>query len=156
MAIAVVVVGSLLNFPAIRIRILGAYLVRHLCMLPLTYLLIYAHRSRRSIGHLRPLAIVLVLGCSGHSSQVGPLLFQRCISTLPPNVARPVSLPLSPRVPGQGLTCSAGCWLLEGVSDPVPLPPQYLIGHWFLSRSLPQIFILDILLPLDLRAASLR
>ena len=35
------------------------------------------------------------------------------------------------------------------VSDPAPLPPQYLLGHWFLSRSLPQIFISDLLLPLD-------
>ena len=26
---------------------------------------------------------------------------------------------------------------------------QYLLGHWFLSRSLPQIFISDFLLPLD-------
>ena len=31
------------------------------------------------------------------------------------------------------------CWMLEGVSDPAPFPPQYLLGHWFLSRSLPQI-----------------
>ena len=50
--------------------------------------------------------------------------------------------------PGQGLACGAGCWLPEGVSDPAPLPPQYLLGHWFLSRSLPQI-ISDLLLPLD-------
>ena len=53
------------------------------------------------------------------------------------------------RVPGQGLACGAGCWLSEGVSDPAPLPPQYLLGHWFLSRSLPQIFISDLLLLLD-------
>ena len=58
-----------------------------------------------------------------------------------------LSLPL--RVPGQGLACGAGCCLPEGVSDPVPLPPQYLLGHWFLSRSLPQIFISNLLLPLD-------
>ena len=51
--------------------------------------------------------------------------------------------------PGQGLACGAGCWLPEGVSDPAPLPPQYLLGHWFLSRSLPQFFISDLLLPLD-------
>ena len=38
---------------------------------------------------------------------------------------------------------------LRGVSDPAPLPPQYLLGQWFLSRSLPQIFISDLLLPLD-------
>ena len=55
----------------------------------------------------------------------------------------------SPEVPGQGLACGAGCWLPEGVSDPAPLPPQYLIGHWLLSRSLPQIFISDLFLPLD-------
>ena len=35
-----------------------------------------------------------------------------------------------------------------GVSDLVPLPPQYLLGHCFLSRSLPQICISD-LLPTD-------
>ena len=39
---------------------------------------------------------------------------------------------------------------LRGVSDPTALPPQYLLSHWFLSRSLPQIFISDLLLPLDL------
>ena len=38
--------------------------------------------------------------------------------------------------------CCAGCWLPEGVSDPAPRPPQHLLGHWFLSGSLPQIFIL--------------
>ena len=38
------------------------------------------------------------------------------------------------------MACGAGCWLPHGVSDPTPLPPQYLLGHWFLSRSLPQIF----------------
>ena len=88
-----------------------------------------------------------VLGCSCHS--VGPLLFQLCFSVSPPTVARPASLPLPLRVPGQGLACGAGCRLPEGVSNPAPLPPQYLLGHWFLSRSLPQIFISDLLLPLD-------
>ena len=82
-----------------------------------------------------------VLGCSGHSSPVGPLLFQLCFSVLPPTVARPASLPLPLSVPGQGLACDAGCWLPEGVSNPAPLPPQYLLGHWFLPRSLPQVFV---------------
>ena len=45
-----------------------------------------------------------------------------------------LSLPL--QVPGQGLACGAGCWLPDGVSDPVPLPLQYLLSHWFMSRSL--------------------
>ena len=63
----------------------------------------------------------------------------RCLASL--------SLPL--RVPGQGLACGAGCWLPEGVSDLAPLPPQYLLGNWFLSHLLPQIFILGLLLPLD-------
>ena len=90
-----------------------------------------------------------VLGCSCHSGPVGPLLFQLCFSVSPPTVARPASLPLPLRVPGQGLACGAGCWLPEGVSDPAPLPAQYLLGHWFLSRSLPQFFISDLLLPLD-------
>ena len=91
-----------------------------------------------------------VLGCSGHSRPVSPLLFQLSFSVSPPTVARPASLPLPLRVPGQGLVCGAGCWLPEGLSDPAPLPPQYLLGHWFLSRLLPQIFILDLLLPSDL------
>ena len=77
------------------------------------------------------------------------LLFQLCFSVSPPTVARPASLPLPLRVPGQGLACGAGCWLPEGVSDPAPLSPQDLLSHWFLSRSLPQIFISDHLLPLD-------
>ena len=122
--------------------------------------LIYAHRSRWSIGHQRPPPPPTppprhpspshsVLGCSGHSGSVGPLLFQLCFSVSPPTVARPASLPLPLRVPGQGLACGAGCWLPEGVSDPAPLPPQYLLSHWFLSRSLPQIFFSDLLLPLD-------
>ena len=52
-----------------------------------------------------------VLGCSCHSGPVGPLLFQLCFSVSPPTVARPASLPLPLRVPGQGLACGAGCWL---------------------------------------------
>ena len=90
-----------------------------------------------------------VLGCSGHSRPVGPLLFQLCFSVSPPTVERPVSLPLLLRVPGQGLACSPGYWLPEGVSDPARLPLQYLLGHWFLSLSLPHIFISDLLLPKD-------
>ena len=89
-----------------------------------------------------------VLGCCGHSSPAGPL-FQLCFSVSPPTVARPASPPPALRVPGQGVACGAGCWLPEGVSDPVPLLLQYLLGHWFLSRSLPQIFISDLLLPSD-------
>ena len=117
-----------------------------------SYLLTYAHRSQWSIGHQRPpppsppatpppAPSHTVLGCSCHSGPVGPLLFQLCFSVSPPAVKRPASLPFPLWVPGQGLACGAGCWLPEGVSDPAPLPPQYLLGHWFLSRSLPQIFI---------------
>ena len=47
-----------------------------------------------------------------------------------------------------------GCSFPEGVSDPAPLPPQNLLGHWFLSRSFQQIFILDFLWPSDLIDAS--
>ena len=85
-----------------------------------------------------------VLGCSGHFGPVGTLVFELCFSVLPPTVARPASLPLPLRVPCKGLACDAGCWLPEGVSDPAPLSPQYLPGHWFLSCSLPPIFILDL------------
>ena len=98
---------------------------------------------RQSTTPPPPPPLQSVLGCSCHSGPVGPLLFQLCFSVLPPTV------PLPLRVPGQGLVCGAGCWLPEGVSDPAPLPPQYLLGHWFLSRSFPQIFIPDLLLPLD-------
>ena len=45
--------------------------------------------------------------------------------------------------------CGAGCWLPEGVSDAAPLPLQCLLGPRFLYCSLPQIFISDLLLPLD-------
>ena len=70
----------------------------------------------------------LVTCCFSHRA----LWFQLYFSVLPPTVARPASLSLPPWAPGQGLVCSAGCWLPEGVSDPAPLPPQYLLGHWFL------------------------
>ena len=79
-----------------------------------------------------------VLGSCGHSRPVGPLLFQLCFSVSPPTVARQAFLSLPLRVPGQGLVCGAGCWLPEGVSDPAPLPLQYLLGHWFLSCSPPR------------------
>ena len=69
--------------------------------------------------------------------QLVPCCFSSAFSVSPPTVARPASLPLPLRVPGQGLACGAGCWLPEGVSDPAPLPPQYLLGHWFLTCSLP-------------------
>ena len=113
------------------------YLLTYLCpSLPVE------HRPFTTSGHR-------TLGCSSHSRPVGPLLCQLCFSVSPSTIARPASLRLPLRVPGQGLVCGAGCWLPEGVSDPAPLPPQSLFGHWFLSRSLPQIFILDLLLPLD-------
>ena len=70
-----------------------------------------------------------------HSGPAGPLLFQLCFSVSPPTVVRLASLPLPLQVPGQGLACGAGCWRPGGVSGLTPLPPQYLLGHWFLSRS---------------------
>ena len=109
--------------------------------------LTYDHRSWWSIGHLRPL---IIAHCSGHSSPVGPLLLQLCFSVLSSTAVRPASLLLPLRVPGQGLVCGAGCWLPECASDPTPLLLQYLLGHWFLSCSLSQIFISDLLLPSDL------
>ena len=112
-------------------------------------LLTYAHRSRWSIGHQRPPAIAL---CSGllwsfrttWSPAVSTLL--QCLAS---NCCETGLSFSSLSVPGQGLACGAGCWISEGVSDPASLPPQYLLGHWFLSPSLPQIFIWDLLLPLD-------
>ena len=110
----------------------------YLCPSPLV-----EHRSLTTPRHHT------LLGCSGHSGPVGPLLFQLCFSVSPPTVARLASLSLPLQVPGQGLACGAGCLLPEGVSDPAPLSPQYLLSHWFLCCWLPQIFILDLLLPLD-------
>ena len=119
-------------------------------MYQLLYLLTYAPRSRWSIGHQRPFTITL---CSGllwsfwtrWSFAVSALL--QCLASNCYKAGHSLSLPQW--VPCQGLACGAGCWLPEGVSDPAPLPPQYLLDHWFLSRSLPHIFISDLLLPLD-------
>nr|KAG5699968.1 hypothetical protein BaRGS_001787 [Batillaria attramentaria] len=52
-----------------------------------------------------------------------------------------------------GLACGAGRWLPEGVSNPAPLPPQDLLGRWFLPRSLPQLFVPDLLWPSDVEDA---
>ena len=112
-------------------------------------LLTYAHCYRWSIGHLRPLAITLCSGLLWPFQTSWSLAVSALLQCLASNCWRPASLPLPLRVPGLGLACDARCWLPEGVSDPAPLPPQYLLGHWFLSRSLPQIFISDLLLPLD-------
>ena len=102
-----------------------------------------------SIGHRRPLAIALCSALILLLLSSLYLLLEFCLSVSPPAVARPASLPLSLRVPGQNLACGAGCWLPEGVSDPAPLPLQNLFCYWFLSRSLPQLFIWDHLWPLD-------
>ena len=112
-------------------------------------LLTYAHHFRWSIGHQQPPAIALCSGLLWSFRTSWSPAVSALLQFSPPTVTRPASLPLPFRVPGQGLACGAGCWLPEGVSDPAPLPPQYLLGHWFLSHSLPQIFISDLLLPLD-------
>ena len=113
-----------------------------------TYLLTYAHCSRRSIGHQRPLAITLCSGLllsfrTSWSLAVSALL--QCLASNCCEAGLSFSSPVGSR---SRLGVCAGCWLLEGVSDPAPLPPQYLLDLWFLSRSLPQIFISDHLLPL--------
>ena len=113
----------------------------------LTYLCPLATGGAQAIND--PLPSQSVLGCSGHSGPVGSLLFQLCFSVSPPTVMRSASLSLPLRVPDQDLACGAECWLPEGVSDPALLPPQYLLGHWFLSRSLPQFFISHLLSSLD-------
>ena len=69
-----------------------------------------------------------VLGCSGYSGPVGPLLFQLCFSVSPPTVARPCLSSSSPAGSRSGLPCGAGCWLPEGVSDPAPLPPSICLA----------------------------
>ena len=119
---------------------MSLYLLTYLFTYLLTYLLMPIPPGG-ALAIYDPSPSDSVLGFSGHSSPVGSLLFQLCFCVSPPTVTRPASLPLPLRVPGQGLACYAGCWLPEGVYDPAPLPPQYLHGHWFLSRSLPQTFI---------------
>ena len=96
----------------------------------LTYLLTYARHSRWNIGHARPLVITR---CYGHSRPVSPLLFQLCFSVKPLTVVGSASLTVPLWVPGQGLVCSAWCWLPEGVSDPTPQLVVYIhdnIDHW--------------------------
>lgn len=57
-------------------------------------------------------------------------------------------------VPRQGLACGARyCWFPVGMSDPAPLSPHFLFGHWFLSCSIPQIISTDLLLPSDIKNA---
>ena len=116
------------------------------------YLLTYAHRSRWSIGHQRPLAS----HCSGLLWSFWTSWFpavSALLQCLASNCCEAGLFFSSPAGSGQGLACGAGCWLPEGVSDPAPLPPQYpqqyLLGLWFLSGSLPQIFISDLILPLN-------
>ena len=106
--------------------------------------LLVDHRPSTTPRHRTLFWVALVI-----SEPVGPLLFQLFFSVSPQTVARPASLPLPLRVPGQGLACGAGCWLPESVPDPASLPRQYLHGHWFPSYLLPKIFISDLLLPLD-------
>ena len=100
----------------------------------------YATKDCRwSIDHQRHLAIAL---CSGlllsfrtfWSPAVSVLL--QCLASNCCEAGLSFSSPAGSR---SGL--GAWCWLPEGVSDPAPLPPHYLLGHWFLSRSLQQIFI---------------
>ena len=114
------------------------------------HVLTYAHRSRWSIGHLRPLAIARSDGLlwpfqTSWSLAVSALL--HCLASNCCEAGLSFSFLAGSRSHPR-LACGAGCWLPEGVSDPAPLPPQYLLGHWFLSHSLPQIFISDLLLPL--------
>ena len=102
-------------------------------------LLTYAHRSRWSIGHQRPLAIALCSGLlwpfqSSWSFAVSALL--QCLASNCCQAGLSFSCPT-----GSSTGLGVWCWLPEGVFSPAPLPPQCLLGHWFLSRSLPQIFI---------------
>ena len=70
--------------------LLCAYLVTYLCpSLPVE------HRPSTTPRHRNdPPPSHSVLGCSGHSRPVGPLLFQLCFSVSPPTVARSASLSL--------------------------------------------------------------
>ena len=74
-----------------------------------------------------------VLGCSGHSSPVGPLLVQLCFSVSPPTAAMLTSLPLPMQVPGQGLACGDGCWL----SNVCPIQPHFLHSICLATGSCP-------------------
>ena len=110
-----------------------------------TYLLTVEHRPSTSPRHCTLSWATLAI-----SVHLVPCCFSSAslIIVSPPTVARLASLPLW--VLGQGLACGAGGWLPEGVSIPALLFPQYLLCHLFLSHSLPQIFISDLLLPLIL------
>ena len=111
------------------------------------YLLTYAHHCRWSIGHLRPLAITLCSGLLWPFQSSWSFVVSALLQCLASNCCEACLSSFPLWVPGQGLGCGAGCWLPEGVSDPAPLPPHCLLGHWFLSCSLLQIFILYRLLP---------
>ena len=119
-----------MNHPVIRLSPENDYTM---------YLLTYTHRSRWSIGHLRPLAIALCSRLLWSFQTSWSLAVSALLQCLASNCCE------------AGLSSSSHAgWrvmLLEGVSDSVPLPPQYLLGHGFLSGSLPQIFISDLFLP---------
>ena len=123
--------------PTIHLDVTSGLGVTYLCpSLPVE------HRPSTTPRHRTLFSAALVI-----PDHFGSLLFQLCFSVSPPTVARLTSLPLPLRVPGQGLACGAGCWLPEGVSDPAPRPPSICLATG--SCSLPQIFISDLLLPLD-------
>ena len=106
-----------------------------------------------SIGHRRPLASALCSGLlwlSRPSCFLAALVLPLCLASSCCEGG------LSSSFPGQGLACGTGCWFHEGLSDPAPIPPQNLLGHLFLSRSLQQIFILDFLWPSNLIDTSQR
>lgn len=55
---------------------------------------------------------------------VGSLLSRRCLDVSPTTAAMSASLALSLWFLGKNLSCGAGYWFPEGVSDANPLPPQ--------------------------------
>ena len=113
----------------------------------LTYLLRPAPRGAQAINDCSPSHSIL--GCSRCFIPADSLLSQLFLTVSPPAAARPSPLPFTLRVPTQGLSCDAGCWLPEGMTNPAPLPPQDLPCHRFLARSLPQIFVPYFLWPSD-------
>ena len=91
-------------------------------------LLTYAHRSRWSIGHLRPLAIALCSGLLWPFQTSWSLAVPALIQCLASNCCEAGLSSSSPAGSRSGLACGAGCWLPEGVSDPPWFPSQYLLG----------------------------
>ena len=90
-----------------------------LSMCKLEHVLTYLMPITLSGGHQRPLAITLCSGLLWSFRTSWSLAVSALLQCLTSNCCEADFLSLPLQVPGQGLACGAGCWLLEGMSDPV-------------------------------------